>query len=463
MSKNNHKLSIFALAMINVAMVMNLRGLPMMAKEGSTMLFYIFFSAILFLLPVSLVSAELATGWPEGGIYRWVKEAFGSNWGFTAVWLQWIQNTIWYATVLAFTAGALSYLFLDPSLANNKVFITLIIAIIYWGATFINFHGLKTASWLTTIFVIGGTIFPAAVIILLCVFWLADGYPLEFLQVKRSWMPDFSRFENISFLAGIVLLFAGMEVGAVHAKDMKNPKKDYPKSIFLALIIIIATFLFGSLAIATTINVDNISLTAGTMQGLQGLLNKFSLGALMPFFGFLIAFGAIGSVIAWIGGPSKGLLATAKDGDLPPFLQHTNKKGIQTHILWVQGAIVTVLSLVFLLMPNVNSAFFLLTVLTSTLYLIMYILLYASAIRLRYTQPNVKRDYKIPGEKFGIWAVSGIGILAVLFAIVVAFFPPTQLNITDPKFYVLFIAFGIVVFVAAPMLINYFKNPCWKK
>ena len=69
--------------MMNVAAVMSLRGLPMMAKEGLTMFFYILFAAVLFLAPVSLVSAELATGWPkEGGVYRWVREAFGERWGF---------------------------------------------------------------------------------------------------------------------------------------------------------------------------------------------------------------------------------------------------------------------------------------------------------------------------------------------------------------------------------------------
>ena len=459
--KLSHKLTVFAVAMLNIGIVMNLRGLPLMAKAGTTMLFYILFSSILFLLPVSLISAELATGWPKGGVYRWVKEAFGSKLGFTAIWLQWIQNTIWYSTVLAFAAGALSYLFLNPDLASNKIFITAVILVIYWGATFVNFHGMKTASWLTSIFVIGGTIFPAILMIILGLLWMFTGTPLEFLKIPQTWVPDFSSFDNISFLAGIILLFSGMEVGAVHASEMDNPKKDYPKSIFLALLIIIATFLLGSFAIAMTIPPDKISLTAGTLQGFQALLDRFSLGGILPILGFLIAVGAIGSVIAWIGGPSKGLLATAKDGDLPPFLQYTNKKGIQTHILWVQGIIVTILSLVFLLMPNVSSAFFLLTALTSTLYLIMYVLLYATAIRLRYLKPNVKRTYRVPGGNIGMWIISTVGILAVLFAITVAFFPPDQLHIDNPLFYTLFIIIGIVVFVSAPIIINHFKQKSW--
>ena len=457
-----HKLSVFSLAMINVAIIMSLRGLPMIAKEGLPMIFYILFASILFLLPVSLVSAELASGWPEnGGVYRWVKAAFGPKAGFTAIWLQWIQNTIWYPTVLAFAAGALAYLFIDPSLAANKWYNIVVILVVYWGATFVNFKGLKTASWVTTAGVICGTLIPGILIILLGILWVIMGHPIEFLKTSHNFFPNFSNFDSIAFLGGTILLFAGMEVGAVHVTEMKNPKKQYPTSVFIAMFLIIIIFLLGAVAVAAVIPVDQISLTAGIMQGFKDLLHMFKIDWLLPVLGFLVAFGAIGGVTAWIGGPSKGLLATAKDGDLPPFLKYTNKQGIQTHILWVQGIIVTILCLVFLFMPNVNTAFFLLTALTATLYLIMYLLLYASAIRLRYKAPDVHREYKIAGGNFGMWLVAGIGILAVLFGIIVSFFPPSQLKITHPSMYVWFIVIGVIVFVGAAILINIFKNPKW--
>ena len=166
--KAKHKLSVFVLAMMNVAIIMNLRGLPMMAKEGLAMIFFLLFTMVMFLMPTSLVSAELATGWPtDGGVYKWIKEAFGGKLGFIAIWLQWIQNVIWYPTILAFAAGALSYLFLNPALASNKFFNVIVILVVYWGATLMNFRGLKTSGWLSTAGVLGGTIFPAILIILL--------------------------------------------------------------------------------------------------------------------------------------------------------------------------------------------------------------------------------------------------------------------------------------------------------
>ncbi|MFH1874860.1 MAG: amino acid permease [Pseudomonadota bacterium] len=457
-----HFLSVFVLAMMNVAVVMSLRGLPIMAKEGLPMIFFLLFASLLFLVPVSLVSAELATGWPEeGGVYRWVKEAFGPKWGFVAIWLQWIQNVIWYPTVLAFAAGAISYLFVDPVLANNKLFNVIVILVVYWGATFINFRGMKTSGWLTTAGVLGGTIFPGVLIIVLGIIWVAMGKPIAFEATSHSIFPDFGDFDSIAFLAGVVLLFAGMEVGAVHVRDLKNPNTQFPKSVFLAMFVIIAVFTLGSLAIASVLPQAQISLNAGIMQAFRDLLHLFGLDWLLPILGFLAAFGAIGGVTAWIAGPSKGLLATAKNGDLPPVLQRVNKNGVQTHILWIQGAIVTGISLIYLLMPNVNSAYFMLTALTAILYLIMYLMLYFAAIWLRFSKPDVPRSYQVPGGKFGMCLVAGLGMVAAIFAIIVGFFPPSQLTVGSPAFYVIFIAVGILIFVGAPLVIHRFKKPEW--
>jgi len=220
-------------------------------------------------------------------------------------------------------------------------------------------------------------------------------------------------------------------------------------------------FTLSSLAIAAVMPSGDISLTAGIMQGFKNLFDKFDIGWLLPVLGFLVAFGAMGGVTAWIVGPSKGLFATASDGDLPPFLARTNKNGVPTRILFIQGGIVTVISMLYLFMPNVSSAFFLLTALTAILYLVMYILLFAAGIRLRYSQPGVERAYRVPGGNAGMWFVAGTGLLGALFAIVVGFFPPSELTIGSPAFYVGFLAVGLLFFVIAPAIIYQLKKPGW--
>ncbi|WP_319759200.1 amino acid permease [Maridesulfovibrio sp.] len=474
------KLSVFTLSMMTVAAVCSLRGLPMMAREGLSMIFYILFSTLIFLIPASLVAAELGGAFSKesGGVYTWVKAAFGSRWGFTAIWLQWIQNVVWYPTVLGFGAGALAYLFMDPALANSGIYTGSVILIAYWGATFITLAGTDMVSKVTKYGVLLGTMLPGLLVIILGLLWVNMGNPLEFMQVPAAveiaekaagelpharLFPSITGLGSVAFLAGIILLFAGVEVHAVHANELEDPGKQFPESMFLAAAIIFLLFTLGSLSVAAVIPASEISLTAGLMQAFEMLLAKFNLSFMTPVIGLLVAFGAIGGVMSWISGPSRGLLHTAAQGELPPILAKTNKNGMPINILMVQAVIVSLLAGLYFIMDNVSVAFFMISAMTVTLYLVMYILMYASAIKLRYTRPDLPRTYKVPGGLVGLCTVAGLGLIGVSFALVVGFFPPTNLKVGNPALYVALVAAGMVVFVGLPLLINSMKKPNWKQ
>ena len=468
-------MSVLTLSLMTVAAVVtSLRGLPMMAKEGLSMIFYILFAFIMFLLPASLVAAELGGAFSEkgGGVYTWVKEAFGSKFGFTAIWLQWIQNVVWYPTTLAFAAGALAYLFMSPELARNGYYTGIVILVCYWGATFITLQGTGFVSSLTKYGVLLGTVLPGIFIIVLALIWVDRGNPICFLEAgvvagkteaiqHIRFFPHITGLGSVAFLAGIILLFAGVEVHAVHANELEKPAKQFPAAMFLAMAIVFVLFTLGSLAVATVLRSDEISLTAGIMQAFHDLLKKFGIEYLTPIIGFFTAFGAIGGVMSWISGPSRGLLETAKQGEIPPFMAKTNKKGMQVTILFIQAIIVTVLSSLYFIMKNVSVAFFLLSAMTVTLYLVMYVLMYAAAIKLRITQPDLPRSYKIPGGIYGMCFVAGTGLLGVVFSLIVGFFPPSNLPIGNPGLYVGIVAAGMIIFVGLPILIHSMKKPEW--
>lgn len=68
--------------------------MPAEAVYGLSSAFYYLFAAIVFLIPTSLVAAELAAMFQsnkQGGVFRWVGEAYGKKWGFLAIWVQWIE------------------------------------------------------------------------------------------------------------------------------------------------------------------------------------------------------------------------------------------------------------------------------------------------------------------------------------------------------------------------------------
>ncbi len=457
-------LGVFVLAMMNLAVICTLRGMPMMAEEGLSLIFYYLAAIFAFLIPVSLISAELATGWPPkgpGGVYIWVREAFGDRWGFLAIWLQWIQNVIWFPTVLSFIAGTLAYIF-APALAANKVYMVAVILAAYWGATLINFRGMETSGTISSICVIGGVFLPGALIIGLGIAWLLGGNPSQITFSLRSLFPDLSNIDHIAFLAGAFLIFTGMEVSAVHANSVRDPKRDFPRAIFLSAGIAVVILILGSLAIAVVVPRGEISLVAGIMEAFHSIFRRYHVDWLVPIAAFFIALGSMGELTTWIAGPSKGLYTTTRHGLLPPFLQHVNKHGVATHILIVQGCIVTVLAFIFLLMPNVSSSYWILSALCVILYLIMYLFLYAAALRLRYSRPDVERAYRVPLGKIGMWLVSAIGIAGALFALVVGFFPPSQLKTGGAAFYLSFLIIGVIVLTALPLVIFQLKKPSWR-
>ncbi len=453
-----------SLAMINLAIIYSVRGLPLMAEEGFQTITFMAVSAFFFLIPISLVTAELSSAWPpkgDGGVYIWVNEAFGKRWAFMAIWLQWSENVIWFPTVLSFIAATLAYAF-SPQLAQNKLYTLVVVLVVYWGGTFANMRGMKTSAWISTLGVFS-TLITTGLIVVLGFSWIINGNVSQIHFSMASLVPDFTNMDNLVFLAGALVIVSGIEVSAAHASEVINPKKSFPKAIFLSVLVSISAIIFGSLAIAFVVPQKEISLVAGLMEAFDKFFAAHHLGWLVPVVAILIVVGSLGEVAAWILGPSKGLIVSAKDGLIPPILQRKINGDVPANILILQALVVTALVSVFLLMPTVNSAYWILTALTAQLYLIMYLLMFLSAIVLRYKRPDAPRPYRIPGGNFGMWVVVMVGLLGGVFTLFIGFFPPSQLKTGSLLFYESFLVLGILVMCGASFLIYALRKPGWIK
>lgn len=454
-------ISVFVLAMSNVAIMASLRNLPLIAEFGLSAIIFFLIVGIGFLLPSALVSAELATGWPRsGGIYVWVREAFGDRWGFFAIWMQWIHNVSWYPAILSFVAATLAYAN-NSHLASNKYYILGVVLLTFWGMTILNYLGIKTSSIVSSVGVILGTIFPGIVIILVGLAWLLTGHPLQINTNISNILPDFSNFDNIIFMGGFFLTFAGLEVSSGYAGEVKNPQKNYPRSILLASLITFFLLLAGALSIAFVIPRSDISLVSGVMDAFKTLFNKFHLGWFLPVMGILLAIGSLAEVNSWIMGPVKALYTTSIHGNLPRFFQKQNKYGMPTNLLLFQAIIVSAVSFVFLFMPNISSSFWILSALSAQMYLVMYLMMFTAAIKLRYSKPLVPRPYRIPHPNKGMWLIASLGIFSSLFAIIITFFPPKSLNVGSFLFYESFLFGGLISMIALPLILYQFKKPHW--
>lgn len=459
--KSRRVLSIFVLAMLNVSVMASLRNLPLVAEYGLGAVFYFGLVALLFLVPCALISAELATGWPKtGGIYIWVREALGDTWGFFAVWVQWAHNLSWYPVILSFVATTLAYV-VNPELGSNKYYVLTVVLVSFWGMTLLNYLGIKTSSWFSTLGVIIGTILPGLFIITLGISWVMGGHPVQTPLDLEALLPKGGDLNTYVFLAGMFLAFAGLEVTAAHAGNVINPQKNYPRAILLAALITFALFMLGSLSIAVVIPKTEISLVAGLIEAFYRFFSVYNFEWILPVMAVLLIIGAIAEVNAWIIGPVKGLYATSQHGNLPPYFQKLNKKGVPVNLLLFQAIIVTLSALVFLEMPTISASFWILTALSAQSYLVMYILMFISAIKLRYSKPHVERAYRVPYKMAGMWVTAGTGILASAFAILMAFIPPAQLQTGSLVFYETFLLAGLFIMCGIPLIIHRFRSPSW--
>ena len=447
------------IALINVAAICNIKNFPLLAEFGISILVVMFLASILFFIPAAFVSAELASAWPDKGIYTWVKEALGPKLGFMAIWLQWIENVIYYPTILSFIASAIAYTY-NPELAQNKWFVISVILITFWIATFMNFCGMKISGLISTITAILGTVVPVVMLLSLASVWIFLGYPSH-LDFSANLIPSFSNLNDFVLFSGVLFGLAGVEMSAVHAKDVQNPQTAYPRGILLSAILILSFSVIGALSIAIIVPQKEILLASGALEAFRALLSAFNISWAMPFVAGIVSFGALGQLSTWIVGPSRGLYATALHGDLPPIFHKQNKKGMPVNILLAQAFIVTILSLVFLLMPSVNSSYWILLSLAGLLYQIMYVLMFTSVIILRYKHPNVRREYKIPFGNAGIWTVGLLGLFGSILGFGLSFLPPSQIQVGSLLKFEGFLIILSLLFCSIPFWIYSTRKPSW--
>ena len=461
------KLSVATLAIMNITAVVSLRGLPAEAIYGLSSAFYYLFAAIVFLIPTAMVAAELAGMFSDkqGGVFRWVGEAFGPRTGFLAIWLQWIESTIWYPTVLTFGAVSIAYIGLndasDAVLASNKVFTLVTVLAIYWIATFIAMKGL---SWVGKISKWGGligTIIPAGLLIVFGILYLATGGH-NYMDMSQGFIPDLSKLDNIVLASSIFLFYAGMEMMGVHVMDVDNPSKNYSKAIIIGSLVTVAIFVLGTFALGFVIPSKDISLTQSLLIGFDNYFRYFHMSWAGPIMAIALMFGVLAGVLTWVAGPSKGIFMVGKAGYLPPFFQKTNKDGVQRNILLIQGGIVTLLSLLFVVMPSVQSFYQILSQLTILLYLIMYMLMFAAAIVLRYKMKDAERPFRLGKGNGLMWFLGAMGFGGSLLAFVLSFIPPGQIDTGNNTVWYSVLIIGCIVMGVIPFIIYAMRKPSWK-
>ena len=196
------------------------------------------------------------------------------------------------------------------------------------------------------------------------------------------------------------------------------------------------------------------------MQAFNSFMTHFGIGFAVPLIAIALAVGALAGMMAWLDGPSEGLVRIGREqGYLPPYFQKVNDHGIEIHILAAQAVVITVIALLYAFIPTVSSAYWIFTALATQVYLIMYVLMFIAAVRLRRAQPDHPRGYRAPALSL----LCIVGGLSSVTAFLIGFVAPSQLGHTSPLVYAVLIAAGVLVLgVLPPLLLHRFRKPAWK-
>lgn len=446
-----------ALVLLITGAIDSIRNLPTTALFGSSLIFYFIIAAIMFLIPASLVSADLASTFTErSGVFAWVSYALGKPVGVIAIWLQWINTMVWYPTILSFIGGTATYL-IDPSLAQNKFYLISVILIVFWSVTLINLKGLYVSTRFTSFCTVVGIIIPILFIIGLGAAWMVMQNPL---QIKLGWshfLPQWHQKQDWVALTAIMTAFLGMELATVHVNDVHEPQKTFPKALFVSVVLILATMIAGSLSIAIVLPHDTIDLVDGVMQAFAHFLSAYHLRFLTPVLTIMILVGSLGGMVNWIISPAKGLLHAGQEGYLPQWLSRENERGVASRVLILQAIIVSLICLAFLLMPSVNGVYWLLTDLSTEVYIMMYVLMFIAAIVLKWCHYMPASGFAIPGGRLGMLVTCLLGLLGCGTTLIVGFFPPKGIDVGSTLYYVGIFSTGITIMLAPVLLLFVYR------
>lgn len=409
---------------------------------------WVLFSFIFF-VPCALICAELASTYPrDGGLFEWVKEAYGEKFGFLVSWLNWTSKIFWYTSFLTFLTINVSFAINMPELSENKTFVLIMSLAVFWILSFISTKGMTFGKIFTNLGALGSTV-PAVLLILMAfgaaIFFdrpSASVYTVETMTPVLNW-------DSLGAISSVMFAFAGSELTANFVTEMENPKRDFPRAIFIAAAVVAGIYMLGSVAITMIMPTDQITASQGILVSLAAISAWFGIGSwFIQLVALGITFSMVGAIILYIASPVKMLFGSVKNGIFPESMTRTNSRNIPERAVYLQAILVTVIILAFQFIPSVDAIYNVLVTMTALTALFPYVLLFMSYIKLRKTRPDEERPYEISKNTGTAVSVATLVLIVTVIGIICSAAPvmPTW---EDNLIYEAKMIFGAVVVIGA--------------
>jgi glutamate:GABA antiporter len=403
------------MTLFSICAIIVLDTLGASASIGASTITWYIITLVLFFIPYGLITAELGSTYPgQGGIYIWIRRAFGEKWAARTTWYYWINVALWMPSVYVLFAGVLSQLFF-PEL--SLPWIIVIGIIMTWITVLVGIITLEVGKWVPNI----GAILKAVIILVLgiggVIFVARNGVAndLSFKALMPTWDA------GLAFLPVIVYNFLGFELMSGAGEEMKNPGRDIPRSIITSGAMIAFFYLFATVGMLLALPLDQLGLVSGIVDTLKAVLGGSTVATVMvTVLGLGALYTFFANMVTWTMGANRTAAQAAEEGTLPAVfgkLHPVNKTPVGAYL--ITGLVSTLVMIVYGFMAGSNEdLFWTLFAFSSIIFLLPYLMLFPTFLKLRVSDPNAPRPYKFPGGMVFGWIMSIVCVLFVFQAIV---------------------------------------------
>lgn len=410
------------------------------AAIGNSQFFWWIFLIIAFLLPYGLVVSELGTTYDdEGGLYDWVRRAFGDKWGSRVSWYYWINFPLWMASLAFLFPETISMITgmeigLVPSLIIELAFI--------WIVVFLSFSKVSDSAWIlnmAAVLKVGIALVVGGLGI-----WYAVNFGFANDMAPETFLPALDS-NSLTYLSIILFNFMGFEVICTFAGAMKNPSKDIPKAIVLGGLAIGAIYLFCSFGIGAAIPADQIDPDFGMIYAVMTMVGEASPIFMLICIIFLVTLFA--NMASWSFGVNFVADYAAKHGNMPKVFSHENAKTEMPTGAAIVNGVVASLALMLQLIPIPaisEGIFWMLFSMNVVFLLISYIPMFPAFLKMRKVDPNRKRVFTFPFKGKLMYVMLAIPAIELVLAIIATIVP---LNGSEEELSKIPMLIGVIVFV----------------
>jgi len=409
--------------LFSVCAILVIDQLAASAAIGPSAIFWWVFTLVIFFVPYGLISAELGSAYPEeGGIYAWVRRAFGPRWGARASWLYWVNVALWMPSVYVLFAGVLAQLFYPEMSLWTKIAIGIGMT---WITVYLNVITLAIGKWVPNV----GAVIKALIMVAIGAggFLYASRHGVANDLSLRNLAPELTA--GLAFLPVIVYNFMGFELMSGASEEMRNPKRDVPIAILISGTLIAAFYLLGTAGILIALPLDQIGLIEGIVDSLHRLFDEYAGGAaFVTALGVGALFTLFANMVTWTMGANRSASEAAERGDLPSVfgkLHAVHRTPASAAV--ITGFVSTAVMVVYgLFAADAEDLFWTLFAFSSIVFLLPYLLMFGAFARLRSTDAGRPRPYHVPGGTRTAWMLAGVCSLFIVQAIVLFIWVPGE-------------------------------------